>query len=98
LHDVVISERATKVNLPQWAITGTILSKDIKPDSTIIDYEVNNNKYLVCNGNYDMENCLFNGTYIGIGNADDAPWILGDPSATWNDGNDWDDNGQWIDA
>ena len=97
LHKVVATAKSTKVNLPQWAITGSILTKDIQPDSAIVDYQVNNNKYLVCNGNYDMENCIFNGTYIQIGNSNDAEWILGDPSAIWNDGNNWSDNGQWID-
>jgi hypothetical protein len=98
LHKVVAAAKSGKVNLPQWAITGSILTKDIKPDSTIIDYEVNNNKYLVCNGNHDMEKCIFNGTFIQIGNSNVSGWILGEPSGLWNDVNDWDDNGQWVDS
>lgn len=98
LQDVVFNQKKNKVNLPQWAITGTVLSKTIKTDSVLIDYEVNNNRYLVCNGNYDMEACKFNGTFIQIGNADSAGWILGEPSGIWNDGNNWDDNGQWVDS
>jgi hypothetical protein len=98
LHKVVATAKSGKVNLPQWAITGSILTKDIKPDSTIIDYEVNNNKYLVCNGNHDMEKCIFNGTFIQIGNSNVSGWILGEPSGIWNDANDWDDNGQWVDS
>ena len=96
LHEIVIKDRVRKTTLPQWAITGTILAKNIKIDSTLVDYQVNNNKYLVCNGNYDMENCFFNGTYILIGSYGDAPWILDE--GVWNDDGIWKDDSVWYDS
>jgi hypothetical protein len=96
LDKIVVNSKATKTQLPQWAISGSILSKNIKTDSAIVDYQVKNNKYLVCNGEYDMENCFFVGTYIEIGSYSGAPWILAD--GTWNDDGIWVDSDQWNDA
>ena len=90
LDKLVLINKGTKTSLPQWAISGSILAKDIKIDSTIIDYQINNNKYLVSNGNLDMVSCIFNGTFIQIGSYSGAPWIL--------DTDYWDDDGIWKDT
>ncbi len=90
LDKLVSSNKGTKTSLPQWAISGSILSKDIQTDSAIVDYQVNNNKYLVCNGTYDMIGCIFNGTFIQVGSYSGAPWILAEGV--------WDDDGIWIDT
>ena len=71
-------------------MTGTILSKNIQIDSTIVDYQVNSKKYLICNGTLDMWNSWFNGTMIEVGAWSQAPWIL--------DEGEWDDDGIWKDT
>jgi len=90
LQYIVFDEKSKKTTLPQWALSGTILAKNIKIDSCIVDYQITSKKYLVCNGNYDMENCIYNGTYIEIGSWSGAEWIL--------DGGEWNDDGIWIDT
>ena len=95
LDYMVANSRGQIMVTPKWAISGTILAKNIKFDSGLIDYQINNKKYLVCNGNYDMENCLFNGTYIEIGTYSGGEWILED--GTWNDDGIWDDSNTWND-
>jgi hypothetical protein len=95
LHKIVADEKLI-MSIPQWAITGTILSENLKPDSCIIDYGVNNKKYLFCNGVFDLQSAQCNGTFIEIGAYSGGDWILAD--GTWNDDGIWIDGETWNDT
>ena len=96
LQNIIFDDKKSRINIAQWAVSGTILSKNMQIDSTIVDYQIINKKYLVCNGTLDMENCMFNGTFIEVGIYSGAPWILAD--GTWNDNGVWIDTEVWNDS
>ncbi len=88
LHKIIAGERM-QLSIPQWAITGTIQSSEIKPSSAIVDYGISPKKYLFCNGVHDLKMCMINGTWIENGTYSGADWIL--------ETGHWDDNGIWVD-
>lgn len=88
LHKIVAGERM-QLSIPQWAITGTIQSSEIKPSSAIVDYGISAKKYLFCNGVHDLKMCMVNGTWIENGAYSGADWIL--------ETGHWDDDGIWVD-
>lgn len=96
LDFILTGEKIRKIKTPQWAITGSILTQNIKSDSCIVDYNISVKKYLLCNGEYDMERCMFNGTFIEIGSYSGGDWILED--GTWNDDGIWKDDETWKDT
>lgn len=96
LIDAIYYQIIGIISTPQWAISGSLLTKNISVDSTIVDYQINNKKYLTCNGNYDLDNCIFNGTFIQIGSYSGGVWILED--GTWRDENIWIDTETWKDG
>lgn len=95
LHKIV-SRQKEFLSVPQWAINGTILSQYAAPDSCIVDYEVNNKKYLFTNGIFNLQSAQLTGTFIEVGNYSGSLWILAD--GTWNDSGIWVDSDVWNDG
>lgn len=79
----------------RWILRGTILSQDLRFDSTIVDYQVNNRKYYCKSGTYNLRSCQLSGIFHEIGAWEGSPWILAD--GTWNDDGIWVDGDVWID-
>ena len=95
LHKI-ISKQKEGLTIPAWGINGSILGKNLQPDMTIVDYGVNNKKYLFSNGVFDLQSAQVNGTFIEVGSYSGADWILED--GTWNDDGIWIDDETWNDS
>jgi hypothetical protein len=81
--------------LPQWVLSLPILSRDIKFDSSIVDYQVINKKYQCVSCSIDLRAAIFNGVFAEIGAWEGSEWILEDGS--WNDDGIWIDSKLWND-
>lgn len=81
--------------LPQWVLTLPILSRNIKFDSSIVDYQILSKKYQCVSARIDLKEAIFYGTFCEIGAWEGAPWILAD--GTWNDDGIWIDDEVWND-
>ena len=100
LDKVIASQNAKLTVAPYWAITGTILEQNLWIDSTIVDKAITARKYLVCNGDLNLQDCQFNGTYIEIGasqvEADELNIVVNSSGLVQDDGIH-DDTALWVD-
>ena len=99
LNAAIIEEETKVVSNPYWAITGTLLTQNLEVDSAIVDNAINNKKYLVSNGDFDLETCQFNGTYIEIGSYSGSNIlnVIVNSSGDVDDGGIHDDTALWVD-
>ena len=47
-------------------INGFIIGQNLVPDMCIVDYGVNNKKYLFSNGVFDLQSAQVNGTFMKL--------------------------------
>lgn len=85
--------------LPQWVLSLPILSKNIKFDSSIVDYQVIGKKYQCVSASFNLKQSICEGVFIetgvweGYGTGDQ--WIL--TTGFWNDQGIWIDTENWKD-
>lgn len=95
LLDKLLDDYKTFLFSPQFKLSLPILSKNIKFDSSIVDYQILPKKYICISSTIDRVHSIFNGVFVEFGSWEGADWILED--GTWKDNNIWIDDDVWND-
>lgn len=83
--------------IPQWVLSLPIMSKNIKFDSSIVDYQIIGKKYSCVSASFDLKNSVCSGIYAEVGSWEGdgtgTNWILS--TGYWNSAGIWIDSEEW---